>query len=188
VPPSPLLFRRTDPRLGVFALRPVDPVHDARLLHGWVTHPKSRYWQMLHADLVEVRRQYEEIDGSPSHDAYVGLHDGRPAFLVERYDPGRDEVGRRYPVEPGDVGMHFLVAPTDRPRAGFTHAVLVTIMDWLFSDPAARRVVVEPDVRNEPVHARNAAVGFEVAGVVPLTGKQAYLSFCTREQYAGAAR
>lgn len=186
--PAPLLFRRTDPRLGVFALRKVDPVADARLLHRWVTHPKSRYWQMLQADLAEVRRQYQAVDEAPGHDAYVGLHDGRPAFLVERYDPGRAEVGRRYAVEPGDVGMHFLVAPTDRPLAGFTHAVLVTIMDWLFSDPAVQRVVVEPDVRNEPVHARNAAVGFEVAGVVSLTGKQAYLSFCTRQRYAEVPR
>ena len=30
----------------------------------------------------------------------------------------------------------------------------------LFADPAVRRVVVEPDVRNTAVHALNEAVGF----------------------------
>ena len=187
-PPPALQYRRVDPTLGTFALRPIDVDADADLLHRWVTHPKSRFWQMQDADPAEVCRQYRAIDDSPTHDAYLGLHDGTPAFLAERYDPAHDEVGRFFPVEPGDVGMHFLVAPTDRPLPGFTRAVLVTIMEWLFADPATRRIVVEPDVRNEPVHARNAEVGFRVTGLVRLAAKQAYLSFCTRDQYAQARR
>ena len=61
-------------------------------------------------------------------------------------------------------------------------------MELLFADRATRRVVVEPDVRNDAVHALNAAVGFEPAGTVELPGKQALLSFCTREQFEAAVR
>jgi RimJ/RimL family protein N-acetyltransferase len=82
--------------------------------------------------------------------------------------------------------MHFLVAPADRPVHGFTHAVIVTVMELLFSDPAVRRVVVEPDVRNRAVHALNAAVGFRVSGPVILPDKEVLLSMCTREQYEAA--
>ncbi len=84
--------------------------------------------------------------------------------------------------------MHFLVAPTDRPVHGFTLAVIRTVMDLLLTDPATRRVVVEPDVRNDPVHALNAQVGFRVVREVELPDKRALLSVCTRPDYEEAAR
>ncbi len=172
----------------MFSVRPVDPEADAELLHGWVTHPKARFWQMQDADVARVAREYRAIAGSPGHDAFIGLHDGEPAFLLERYDPAQDPVGRAYPVEEGDVGMHFLVAPTDAPVHGFTRDVIEAVMDLLFADPATRRVVVEPDVRNEAVHALNAAVGFEPAETAELPGKRALLSFCTPERFEAAVR
>ncbi|MGK5643545.1 GNAT family N-acetyltransferase, partial [Streptomyces sp. URMC 126] len=79
---------------------------------------------------------------------FLGLHDGRPAFLMERYCPAHVELVGVHEARPGDVGMHFLVAPTDTPLHGFTRAVIGTVMEMLFSDPATRRVVVEPDIRN----------------------------------------
>jgi RimJ/RimL family protein N-acetyltransferase len=111
------------------------------------------------------------------------LWNGVPSFLAERYDPAHVELQGRYDAQPGDVGMHFLCAPAHRPTHGFTRAVLTTVMAWLFDDPATRRVVVEPDVRNTAVHALNAAVGFEVAGPITKPEKQALLSTCTRDQF-----
>ena len=32
--------------IGALTLRPLDPLKDAGLLHGWVTHPKSAFWMM----------------------------------------------------------------------------------------------------------------------------------------------
>jgi RimJ/RimL family protein N-acetyltransferase len=180
-----VIFERVD-QLGRFAVRELDPGADAALLHGWLTHPKSAFWQMQDADEWAVAAYYTGIVASSHHDAYVGLWDGSPAFLVERYDPAQDAVGKVYDVRPGDVGMHFLVAPTDRPVHGFTYAVIVTVMELLFRDPATRRVVVEPDVGNRAVHALNAAVGFEVVDTVALPDKEALLSVCTREQYERA--
>ena len=59
-------------------------------------------------------------------------------------------------------------------------------MAFLFSDPATRRVVVEPDARNTAVHVLNASVGFRVARTIRLESKQAYLSFCTRQDFEAA--
>ncbi|CAM5621492.1 hypothetical protein STENM327S_02215 [Streptomyces tendae] len=118
--------------------------------------------------------------------AHLGLHDGVPAFLTERYDPAHRELVGLYEPEPGDVGMHFLVAPTDRPVHGFTRAVITTVMAELFADPATRRVVVEPDVANTAVHALNAAVGFVPEREIQKPEKKALLSFCTREQFEKA--
>ncbi|MGC4892383.1 GNAT family N-acetyltransferase [Micromonospora sp. DT31] len=176
-------FTHADPRLGEFALRPLDPDADAALLHRWVTHPKAAFWLMRDADVAEVAEEYRRIAAHPHHDAYLGLWRGRPAFLAERYDPAQVELVGLYDPEPGDVGMHFLCAPTDAPVHGFTRAVITTVLAWLFADPATRRVVVEPDVRNTAVHALNAAVGFAVVGPIRKPEKEALLSVCTRERF-----
>ncbi|OEV08693.1 GNAT family N-acetyltransferase [Streptomyces nanshensis] len=177
---------RTDPRLGDFALRPVDPANDAELLHRWVTHPKSAFWLMQEASLTDVEREFMSIAAAEHHDAFLGLHEGEPRFLAERYDPAHVELKGLYEAEPGDVGMHFLCAPTDTPVHGFTLAVITTVMDMLFADPHTRRVVVEPDVRNTAVHALNEAVGFRIERTVAKPEKDAYLSMCTREQFETA--
>ncbi|MFB0626511.1 GNAT family N-acetyltransferase [Streptomyces sp. AB3(2024)] len=183
-----ILFTRTDAVLGTFAIRPLDPFADAELLHGWVTDPKAAFWMMQDATLTEVEREYVRITTHEHHQAFIGLHEGRPAFLMESYDPAHLELVGLYDAEPGDVGMHFLVAPTDTPVSGFTRAVITTVMASLFADPANLRVVVEPDVRNKAVHALNEAVGFVPEREVVKPEKTALLSFCTREQFEATQR
>jgi RimJ/RimL family protein N-acetyltransferase len=165
------------------SLVPLDVDRDAVLLHTWVTHPKAPFWMMTDADVEAVRSEYARIAAHPHHDAFLGLVDGRPAFLAERYDPRHVELAGLYDHQPGDVGMHFLTGPADPPVAGFTRDVLTCVMTWLFTDPAVHRVVVEPDVRNTKVQALNAVVGFEVVGRLTKPEKEALLSTCTREQF-----
>lgn len=172
-----------------FAFRPVSPTADAALLHAWVTHPKAGFWLMSDASVYDVERAYADIAAAPHQDAYLGLHDGTPAFLMERYDPARVELDGLYEAQPGDVGMHFLVAPpTQPPVHGFTRAVLRAVLAELFADPATRRVVVEPDVRNTRVQRLNAEAGFDVVRRITTPHKEALLSVCTRERFAAAAR
>jgi RimJ/RimL family protein N-acetyltransferase len=185
------VFTRTDDRLGEFALRPVRPEEDVALLHAWVTNPKSAFWLMRDATLDDVRREYGAIAARPDHDAFLGLHAGHPSFLMERYDPATElaaELAGVHSFRAGDVGMHFLVAPTATPIHGFTRAVIRTVMAFLFADPETTRVVVEPDVHNTAVHTLNASVGFEVLGTVSLPHKDALLSTCTRERYEATVR
>jgi siderophore synthetase component len=159
--------------------RPVDPDADAELLHAWVTHPKAVYWMMQDAAVDDVRAEYTRLD------AYLGLLDGEPRCLYERYDPAVELAGI-HASRPGDVGMHVLAAPTGTPLPGFTRAVFRAVLDELFADPATRRVVVEPDVRNRAVHRLNALMGFRPQRVVQLPAKRALLSTLTREQYRAA--
>ncbi|MEU5180036.1 GNAT family N-acetyltransferase [Streptomyces longwoodensis] len=176
----------TAPQVGPFTFRPLDPLSDGRLVHSWVTHPKAAFWMMQDARLEDVERAYMEIAADEHHDAFLGLRDGVPAFLMERYDPAHRELVGLYEARPGDVGMHFLTPATDRPEHGFTRAVITAVMAYLFADPAVRRVVVEPDVANTAVHALNQAVGFVPEREVRKPEKRALLSFCTREQFLAA--
>ncbi|MBO1334207.1 GNAT family N-acetyltransferase [Streptomyces sp. VRA16 Mangrove soil] len=172
--------------VGRLTLRPLDPAADAELLHRWVTDPKAAFWLMQDAKPEDVEREYTAIAAHPHHDAFLGLHDGEPTFLMERYDPAHVELVGLYEPEPGDIGMHFLTAPSGTRIPGFTRAVITAVMEHLFADPSVRRVVVEPDVRNTAVHALNEAVGFVPEREIDKPEKRALLSFCTREQFEKA--
>lgn len=168
-----------------FRTRPLRLDDDLALLHGWVTHERSVFWGMQGATLDDVRREYASIAANPHHDARIGLREDEPVFLMETYDPAHHELAQHTALRPGDLGMHFLVAPPGPagPVHGFTRAVIEAVLQECFADPAVRRVVVEPDAQNERVHALNAAMGFVVERVITLSDKQALLSFCTREAF-----
>ncbi|MEO9324982.1 GNAT family N-acetyltransferase [Nocardioides sp. C4-1] len=167
-------------------LEPLDVTAHAPRLHAWVTHPRSVYWQMQHASVDDVATAYDAITAHPHHEAWLGRVDGVPAFLAETYDPrlapevGLDDLPD---LADGDLGMHVLVAPSDHPVPGFTRRVFAAVLDHCFADDAVRRVVVEPDVRNERIQVLNEEAGFVVARTVDLPGKQAALSFCTRDDW-----
>lgn len=167
-------------------LEPLDVDAHVADLHAWVTHPRSAFWMMQEASLDDVADAYRDVAAHPHHQAWLGRADGTPAFLAETYDPVlAPEVGLADLPElrPGDLGMHLLVAPTERPVPGFTRRVFAAVMAHCFGDPSVERVVVEPDVRNERIARLNAEAGFVVARVVDLPDKQAALSFCTREAW-----
>ncbi|HWJ66861.1 MAG TPA: GNAT family N-acetyltransferase [Nocardioides sp.] len=170
---------------GRITIEPLDLDRDLALLHAWVTHPRSAYWMMQDATLDDVRTEYAAIAANPHHDAFLGRVAGRPAFLVETYDPAHAPGMADLPeLRPGDVGMHVLVAPPEgEPVSGLTTAVFDAVMAFCFADPAAQRVVVEPDVRNQPIRDKNVAAGFAELREVPMPGKTAMLSVCPREDW-----
>ena len=167
-------------------IEPLDVERDAALLHQWVTHPRSSYWQMVDSDVREVAAEYRRIADDPHHQAFLGRSDGNPQFLVETYDPAHSELAGSPELASGDLGMHVLVAPTEAPIRGFTSRVFRSVMEFCFADPDVARVVVEPDVGNERILAMNAAAGFTVARKVELATKTAALSFCSRQAFAGS--
>ncbi|MFC8039759.1 GNAT family N-acetyltransferase [Paenarthrobacter sp. NPDC057355] len=174
-----------------FAFRPVDPAADAPVLHSWVSQEYARFWGMVSSTEQDVVEEYSKIAASGHHQAFLGLDDGVPAFLMERYRPESSPLVDVYEVQAGDVGMHLLVSPPGGdPQKGYTTAVMQAVMTELFADPATRRVVVEPDARNHKIHVLNEKVGFRPHSVVTLPAvdpaedhKKALLSFCTRADF-----
>ncbi|WP_110667890.1 GNAT family N-acetyltransferase [Salinicola halophilus] len=177
-------FQRDWPGIGTLALRPLDPLHDLEWVHDWVSRETARFWGMTGHTVDRVAAFYREMQASRRAQAYLGLHDGCPAFLVELYDPASDPVGEHYAVAPGDRGMHFLVAPLEdgcTPIHGFSQAVIDTVVAFLFDDPATRRIVVEPDVTNARIHPLNRRAGFVYDRQIQLADKTAHLAFRYRE-------
>ncbi|MFC9029225.1 GNAT family N-acetyltransferase [Streptomyces arboris] len=167
---------------GVVRLVPVDPAADAELLHGWVTEERARFWGMADHTREQVQEIYAFVDSLPTHHAYLALRDGVPAALFQTYEPDADPVGECYDVQPGDFGIHLLIAPAEGEGAvkGYTDALLTAFIGYVFSDPAHLRVVVEPDARNEKALARMVRVGFELGPEIEKPEKTARLAFLTR--------
>jgi hypothetical protein len=167
--------------LGDFRLRHLQMPEEIPLIHDWVTREYAKYWGMQGKSMEEVEAAYVKI--LEHSQVFMGFHNDKPAFLLERYWAMEDQVGKYYDVQLGDYGMHILVAPADQRIPNFTWHVFTVIMEFMFSDARVKRIVVEPDVKNEKIHILNKRAGFEYQQIIELPNKRAYLGFCTRERY-----
>jgi RimJ/RimL family protein N-acetyltransferase len=182
---------------GTVRILPLDAKADAAVVHGWVREPRAVFWGMNGLTEEQVREIYEGLEAFDTHHAYLAVRDGEPVGLLQTYEPEADRVGECYDVQPGDIGVHVLLAPAGEAgaRPGWSSAVLAAFMSYVFVGLDRRRVVVDPDERNEKAIARFTRQGFESgpAVVLPeidlpevyLPEKRARLAFLRRETVLG---
>lgn len=181
----PAVYEQTLDGFGDVSIVPVRPAEDIDLVYGWVTEERARFWGMTEHSREHVLEIYEYLDSLDTHHAYLMLRDSEPIALLQTYEPDADPVGEYYEVEPGDFGMHLLIAPAGGgARAGFTGALMGAIAGFLFADPKHQRIVVEPDARNEQAAARMRRTGFTFGPEIQLPHKTAQLAFIRREDLA----
>ncbi|SEB83869.1 penicillin amidase [Nocardioides exalbidus] len=169
-----------------FSLRPVSPVADASLLHGWFTEPRAAFWGIGTRSPEEVGDIYAWIDEQPHLTASLALLDDHPVGLLQTYDPFVDEIGEHYDRRSGDLGVHLFLA-SDAARAGHTAELTAYLLEQVFADPAVVRLVLEPDVDNAASIALLRRLGAELGPVteVPapmpdLPAKKAQFAFLAR--------
>lgn len=205
---NPVSAHRTP--AGIVTLEPLDltrPDGTVRTLHAWLNHPESEYWGMRGTTPEQVEEFFADWTASPHRRVHVVRIDGLRVGLAVFYDPAILELAGHYPHQPGDLGMHLLVAPTRTPVPGTTAAVMGAICGTAFAEapasehagapdhaaapdpaipvgPPVRRLVVEPDLRNTAVHRLNARAGFQEEGPVALPDKTALLSVCRDDDFA----
>lgn len=179
----PLAFRREADGWGQFTVSPISITHDLDLLYGWVRQDRARFWGMNKLTKAGVAEIYEYLDVINTHRAYLIKLDGKPVALLQTYLPQSEEVGSFYQVRDGDIGFHLLVAPTDRPKSGFTNEIFLVFTQFLFSDPQTSRLVAEPDSRNKKMLKRLLNFGFSFGQKVELSNKPAQLVFYDRTSF-----
>lgn len=157
----------------------VRPDEDAALLHGWVSAERARFWGMADKPLEEVRDIYAYIDDQPHLTASLILADDVPIGLFQTYDPFVDEIGEHYERQPGDLGVHLLLADT-AARQGRTAEVLRFLLGQVFADPEVRRMVLEPDHENTKSLALLERLGATLGPRRELPGKIAQFGFVER--------
>ncbi|HUX84897.1 MAG TPA: GNAT family N-acetyltransferase [Chitinophagaceae bacterium] len=166
-----------------FLLRSLDPSSDLDLVHSWACMPHAReFWGMsLHPKAFQA--WYNMVLRGPGAHAYLGLLEGRPVCQLEVYDPRGLEIGMKYPVMAGDLGIHLLMGPDRRILPGLSGKVLRSVLEFLFSFPGVRRIIAEPDSRNRAAHLVARQAGFRYWDTVSLKDKEARLYGCSRTEF-----
>jgi penicillin amidase len=161
-------------------LNRLDPVADLDLVHTWVTEPRAFFWGMTSHSPDLVQEIYEFLDGLETHHAYLMRLGDTPVGIFQTYEPAADPIGEHYPVRDGDFGIHLFLAPADPPIPGFTAAIAGALLRFAFAQPGVRRIIVEPDARNERALARWHRLGFVFGAQVLTPEKTAQLAFLER--------
>ncbi|QCR45150.1 siderophore synthetase [Curtobacterium sp. SGAir0471] len=171
------------PTTGLPSVHPVDPDRDAAVVQSWLAHPASSWWGMPDHDVDAVRSYLRSVQDDPGQSGWLLRRRGEPIAYAETYDPAVVLLTDVWDAEQGDVGMHLLVAPPPAAGSsaggrvhGLTSAVMRAVVEHCRDALGARRVVVEPDVRNTAVQRKNAEVGFRVLREADVDGKRALFS------------
>ncbi|WP_436738343.1 GNAT family N-acetyltransferase [Streptomyces sp. BBFR102] len=174
--------------IGEVRLVPVDPDADLDLLYAWVTEERARFWGMNGLTREQVHETYTFLDGLTTHHAFLAVLGGRPAALFQTYEPEADPLGACYDVRPGDYGVHLLIGPAhgSRPVSGFSSGLIGALLSYVLTDPARRRIVVEPDARNAKAVERVRRVGFVLGPEIDKPEKRARLAFLERAEAEAA--
>ncbi|MEU5275867.1 GNAT family N-acetyltransferase [Streptomyces asoensis] len=191
--PDGYVYEQAVAGMGTVAVRPLDAERDADVVHAWVSEERAAFWGMNGLTRDQVAEVYAHMAGLDTHHALLAELDGVPVALLQTYEPTEDRVGECYPVEPGDIGVHLLIAPAgeDGARPGWSAALMGVFAAYVLVGLDRPRVVVDPDVRNEKAVARFLRQGFEPGPVVTLPEidlpdvhlpeKRAQLAFLRRE-------
>ncbi|MFJ8466307.1 GNAT family N-acetyltransferase [Streptomyces swartbergensis] len=178
---------------GTVRVLPLDPEADTGTVHRWVSEDRAAFWGMTGLTERQVAEIYAHMDTLTTHHAFLVVHDGEPVALLQTYEPEADRVSECYDVRPGDIGVHLLVAPAGPggARSGWTGRLVTAIARYVLLGLGRRRIVVDPDVRNEKAVARFRDMGFAEGPVVVLPEidlpdvylpeKKAQLAFLDRE-------
>jgi acetyl CoA:N6-hydroxylysine acetyl transferase len=158
------------------SFRALDPAGDLDLVHGWMHQPHVvPFWQLDLArdDLAGYLRRAAADD---HQQVLIGSVDGEPVSYWECYWAARDPLASHYPAEQADQGVHLLIGPPERTGRGLGRQLLQAVVAWqLGREPATRRVVAEPDVRNHRMIHVFQQCGFRRAGELELPDKRAAL-------------
>ncbi|GHH06233.1 GNAT family N-acetyltransferase [Streptomyces lanatus] len=167
---EPPVHHQTIPGLGTITIRPLDPWADAEVVHGWVGEERASFWGMNGLTRDQVAEIYAHMATLDTHHAFVVVRDTDPVALLQTYEPEADRVSEVYDPLPGDIGVHLLLAPAGPGggRPGWTAALLTVVASYVFGTLDRRRVVVDPDIRNEKAIARFLKQGFTAGPMVVL--------------------
>ncbi|MEV5964480.1 GNAT family N-acetyltransferase [Kribbella sp. NPDC051952] len=174
---------------GTVRLDEADLDRELDLIYEWVSAERATYWGMGELSRDEIAATYRFLDSVPTHHVYVVRLDDVPIALLQTYDPQADPAGSAYDVQPGDLGLHLLIAPGDA-QPGFTGNLLSAVGQFVFLRLGHPRVVVEPDSRNAAAIDRFHRTGFTLGPKADIvlpdgTTKSAQFAFLTREQFLG---
>lgn len=181
-------YQTVDPEIDrAIGFREVDLDRDLGRLHAWLNSEHVLpYWEQ-DDPLPVVRDTLADRAANEDQTLYVGHLDHTPMSYFEAYWAARDPIGDRYDAHPADRGIHLLIGPPEYLGEGYAAPLLRAMTAFLFRHPETRRVIAEPDARNERAIRAFERAGFERRREIELPEKTAQFVVRRREAFEAEA-
>jgi acetyl CoA:N6-hydroxylysine acetyl transferase len=177
-------FQTFDESIGkTIGFREVDVDRDLGRLHTWLNSDHVLpYWEQ-NDPLPQVRDTITERAANENQTLYIGYIDHVPMSYWESYWAAADRLAEYYDAEPADRGIHLLIGPTEYLQKGYSVPLLKAMTVFQFQHRETRRIVTEPDVRNDAaIHALENC-GFTLQNEIEFPDKTGQLMFCWRDTF-----
>ena len=169
-PPAPVL---TPP----WSIRPLTASGgDPELVSRWMNEPHvAVFWEQDWPPGRWAATLGEQLAGDYSRPFLIS-YDRSPLAYVEIYRTPRDVVGRQYPADPFDLGLHLAIGDRERTGRGLGRALARAVAEGLaVADPRCRRVLADPDERHTMARKMFLGAGFRLLSLSDLGHKRAAL-------------
>jgi acetyl CoA:N6-hydroxylysine acetyl transferase len=179
-------YQTHDPRIEKqISLRPATEGRDLGRLHRWLGSDHVKPYWALDLPLPAFRDRLAAKLADDHLTPYIGCLDHVPMSYWECYWTADDDLATHYDADPNDQGIHLLIGPAEYLGHGYALGLVRAVVAMQFRHPETKRVVAEPDARNEKaIHV------FEQCGFEPRTefyfdeaGKDAVLLVCERGRF-----
>ncbi|MBW0534036.1 hypothetical protein O181_073751 [Austropuccinia psidii MF-1] len=192
-PPETLYERYIDHLDSYFCLSIFGKLaQDIELLHSWLNDPRvDEFWadsgtKEFHVQWLKDR--YEDHHVLPILGSYRGTQHGdktaiEPFAYYEIYWAADDKVAKYYDVEKYDRGIHMLVGSSQHRGPHRVRSWLPSLAHYIFSEePQTRRIISEPNVRNNKMITYLECFGFERKKDVDMGHKHAAIMVLERDK------
>jgi RimJ/RimL family protein N-acetyltransferase len=165
------------------SIRPVTLVQDLMRLHHW--HHQAHvipFWKQ-NFPIPEYKKHLQKLLADRHQTLYIGHINGEPMSYWECYWAKDDVIANYYDVENGDQGIHLLFGPVQFLGKGLALPFLRAMTAFLFQQEGTKKIVAEPDIRNEKMIHIFQKCGFEPQKEIDLPDKRGLLMFCDRTSF-----
>ena len=177
-----ILIEESFDRGQTIRFRSLDLKKDLNILHQWINAPHAKFWQM-EGTTEKIKSVYQSLLRNPEAHSFIGLLDEQLICLIDCYRVQADELGKFIRCNPGDAGIHLLMAPVENPVKGLSKKVIETFLRYYFSFDEALFIYAEPDIYNHKACMLLQKCGFSFVQNVMLESKAASVYLMTRKQF-----
>ncbi|MFT9849710.1 GNAT family N-acetyltransferase [Aneurinibacillus sp. REN35] len=156
---------------------------DLPLIHRWMQQAHVIPFWNLNMPLDRFSEHLHKALNDPHQTLYLGFIEGVAMSYWESYWVKGDVIETCYAHEPYDQGIHLLIGEPEFLGRGYALPLLRAMVRFQFTTLRTKKVIAEPDIRNEKMIHVFETCGFEPVKPVELPDKTGLLMFCHRENF-----
>ncbi|MBV5262064.1 acetyltransferase, partial [Synechococcus moorigangaii CMS01] len=130
------------------SFRPVSLNSDLERIHNWMNQPHVIPFWRLNFSLEKFKSHLEKALKDEHQTLYIGSLNDQPISYWESYWAVDDIIGRYYPTQTSDQGIHLLIGEPSFLNKGLALPLLRAMTMFQFQNLKTQKIVTEPDARN----------------------------------------